>query len=79
MFSSADNDPICNIREHNQCNLLSYFPAPHQLCGTRSCGKRAIKGHFQDHNHTYTHAELSMTQTDYVKLCKVVVLNQLDF
>ncbi len=43
-MSSAANAPLCNARERKQCNLLSYFPAPHQLCVTRSCGKRARRG-----------------------------------
>jgi hypothetical protein len=57
-MSSAANAPLCNIRERKQCKLLSYLiPAPQQLCGNRSCGKRARKGLFQGHEHTFTHAE----------------------
>jgi hypothetical protein len=41
---STANAPLCNIRDRKQCNLMSYFPAPLQLCGTCSCGKRARKG-----------------------------------
>jgi hypothetical protein len=52
MFSAA-NAPLCNIRERKQCNLLSNFPAPHQLCGTRSCGKCARKGNFQGQERTW--------------------------
>jgi hypothetical protein len=52
-MSSAVNVPLCNIRERKQCNLLSYFPAPHQLCGTRSCGKRARKEQFHGHERTW--------------------------
>ena len=29
--------------------------APQQLCGTRSCGKRARKGHFHGHEHPCAH------------------------
>jgi hypothetical protein len=35
-----------------ELQLLSYVPAPQQLCDTRSCGKRDRKGHFHS-----THAE----------------------
>jgi hypothetical protein len=56
-MSSAANGPLSNIRERKQGKLLSYFPAPQQLCGTRSCGKRARKGHFHGHQHTFTHVE----------------------
>ena len=56
-MSSAANAPLCNIRERKQFKLLSYFPAPQQLCGTRSCGKHARKAHFHGHEHTCTHAE----------------------
>jgi hypothetical protein len=45
-MSSAANAPLSNIRERKQGKLLSYFPAPQRLCGARSCGKRARKGHF---------------------------------
>ena len=52
-MSSAVNAPLCNIRERkHDCNLLSYFPAPHRLCGTRSCGKRARKEQFHGHERT---------------------------
>jgi hypothetical protein len=56
-MSSAANAPLCNIRERKKFKLLSYFPAPQQLCGTRSCGKHARKVHFHGHEHTCTHAE----------------------
>ena len=56
-MSSAANAPLSNIRERKQGKLLSYFPAPQQLCGDRSCGKRARKGHFHCHQHTFTHVE----------------------
>ena len=56
-MSSAANAPLSNIRERKQGKLLSYFPAPQQLCGARSCGKRARKGHFHGHQHTFTHVE----------------------
>jgi hypothetical protein len=52
-MSSADNAPLYNIRDRKPCKLLSYVPAPQQLCGTHSCGKRAGKGHFHG---TSTHA-----------------------
>ena len=67
----------CNIREHKQCKLLSYFPAPQQLCGTRSCGKRARKAHF----HGRTHARMQsprMPAAAYADLCKVAVRKQRD-
>ena len=54
-MSSAANALLCNIGEGKQSNLLSYFIAPQQLCGTRSCGKRARKGHFHGHEHTCAH------------------------
>ena len=54
-MSSAANALLCNIGEGKQCNLLSYFSALQHLCGTRSCGKRARKGHFHGHEHTCTH------------------------
>ena len=54
-MSSAANALLCNIGEGKHCNLLSYFSALQHLCGTRSCGKRARKGHFHGHEHTCTH------------------------
>ncbi len=54
-MSSAANALLCNIGEGKQCNLLGYFSALQHLCGTRSCGKRARKGHFHGHEHTCTH------------------------
>ena len=54
-MSSAANALLCNIGEGKQCTLLSYFSALQHLCGTRSCGKRARKGHFHGHEHTCTH------------------------
>ena len=57
-MSSAANASLCNIRERKQRNLLRYFPAPQQLRGTHSCGKRARISerepleHFHGHEHT---------------------------
>jgi len=42
-MSSAANAPLCNIRERKQCNLLSYFPAPQQLYGTRKTCSKMLK------------------------------------
>jgi hypothetical protein len=62
-MSSPANALLCNIRERKQFNLLSYFLAPQQqLCGTRSCGKSARKGHFHA-QHTCTHTRRQSAQT----------------
>ena len=52
-----------HISERKQCNLLSYFPAPQQLCGAHSRGKRARKVHFHGHEHTCTHTRRQSAQT----------------
>ena len=42
---------------------MSYFPAPQQLCGAHSRGKRARKVHFHGHEHTCTHTRRQSAQT----------------
>jgi hypothetical protein len=44
-MSSDANAPLCNIRESKPCKLLSYVPAPQQLCGPqlrKMCSKMAF-------------------------------------
>ena len=53
-MSSAANALLCDIIKGKQCK---------KLCGTRSCGKRARKGHFHCHEHTCTHTRRQSAQT----------------